>query len=98
MTRRVFLALLATGALAGAGLAVVPGIVEARMNPVLRPGPHPVSPRALALHRRLVVADLHADTLLWGRDLLARGTRGHVDVPRLLEGGVALQAFTVVNR
>ncbi len=76
----------------------LPGLVEKRMNRVLRPGPYRVSPRALALHRRLVVADLHADTLLWRRDLLARGTRGHVDVPRLLEGGVALQAFTVVTK
>ena len=98
MARRVLLGLLALGALAGVGLAVVPGIVEARMNRVLRPGPYSASPRSLALHRRLVVADLHADTLLWGRDLLARGTRGHVDVPRLLEGGVSLQAFTVVTK
>jgi membrane dipeptidase len=44
------------------------------------------------------VADLHADSLLWGRDLLARADRGHVDVPRLLEGGIALQAFTVVTK
>jgi len=98
VARRVLLGLLALGALAGVGLAVVAGIVEARMNRVLRPGPYSASPRSLALHRRLVVADLHADTLLWGRDLLARGTRGHVDVPRLLEGGVSLQAFTVVTK
>ena len=98
MVRRVFLALLALAALAAASLAVVPGIVEKRKNRVLRPGPYSLSPRTLALHRRLVVADLHADTLLWGRDLLARGTRGHVDVPRLLDAGVALQAFTVVTK
>jgi microsomal dipeptidase-like Zn-dependent dipeptidase len=98
VARRAFLALVALVALVGAGVAALPGIVESRMNPVLRPGPYAVSARALALHRRLVVADLHADTLLWGRDLLARGTRGHVDVPRLLEGGVSLQAFTVVTK
>jgi microsomal dipeptidase-like Zn-dependent dipeptidase len=40
---------------------------------------------------------MHADTLLWDRDVLARSTRGHVDVPRLAEGGVALQFFTVVT-
>jgi microsomal dipeptidase-like Zn-dependent dipeptidase len=57
-----------------------------------------VSDAARALHGRLVVADLHADTLLWSRDVLARGGRGHVDVPRLVEGGVALQAFTVVSK
>jgi microsomal dipeptidase-like Zn-dependent dipeptidase len=50
------------------------------------------------LHRRLFVADLHADPLLWGRDLRGRAGRGHVDVPRLEEGGVALQVFSVVTK
>jgi microsomal dipeptidase-like Zn-dependent dipeptidase len=79
------------------GFAVVPREVERRMNAVAA-RPIPVTPRARALHERLFVADLHADTLLWGRELLARGSRGHVDVPRLVEGGVALQAFTVVTK
>jgi len=42
--------------------------------------------------------DLHADSLLWGRDLLARGNRGHVDVPRMAEGNLAVQGFTVVTK
>src|SRR2546426_5588069 len=42
--------------------------------------------RSRALHRQLLIADLHADSLLWGRDLLERGTRGHADIPRLIEG------------
>ena len=62
-----------------------------------RPRP-PVSEAARRLHERLLVADLHADTLLWDRDPLVRATRGHVDVPRLREGNVALQAFTVVTK
>ena len=44
------------------------------------------------------MADLHADPLLWGRDLVERGTRGHVDIPRLTEGNVALQVFAVVTQ
>ena len=32
----------------------------------------PSSDEARDLHRRLLVVDLHADTLLWGRDLLVR--------------------------
>jgi microsomal dipeptidase-like Zn-dependent dipeptidase len=68
------------------------------MNTVLRQPPYPASERAVELHRKLLVADMHADTLLWDRDLLSRSTRGHVDIPRLLEGGVALQAFTVVTK
>ena len=51
-----------------------------------------------SFHRDLFVADLHADSLLWDRDLSKRGDYGHVDVPRLIEGNVALQAFTVVTR
>ncbi|HWX24158.1 MAG TPA: dipeptidase, partial [Vicinamibacteria bacterium] len=60
--------------------------------------PTVVSEAACALHARLHVADLHADTLLWCRDILERGRWGHVDVPRLLDGNVAVQAFTVVTK
>lgn len=54
-----------------------------------------VGPRAEALHGTSFVADLHADSLLFGRDLLERSTMGHVDLPRLQEGGVALQIFSL---
>ena len=54
--------------------------------------------RARALHARRSVADLHADSLLWGRDLLERSDRGQVDVPRLIEGNVALQVFAATTK
>jgi microsomal dipeptidase-like Zn-dependent dipeptidase len=54
--------------------------------------------RARALHLDLWVADLHADSLMWNRELDERHERGRVDVPRLIEGGVALQAFTIVSK
>ena len=54
-----------------------------------------VGPIAEALHGTSFVADLHADSLLFGRDLLERSTMGHVDLPRLQEGGVALQVFSL---
>ncbi|MDO5625134.1 MAG: dipeptidase [Pseudomonadota bacterium] len=73
-------------------------VVAARMNPVQTPPPYRVSEPARALHQRLFVADLHNDLLLWDRDPLARGTRGHSDLPRLLEGGVGLQVFTAVTQ
>lgn len=66
------------------------GIVERRRNRVHRRGPYRASARAVELHRSLTVVDLHADSLLWGRDLRRRAGYGHVDVPRLVEGGVAL--------
>ena len=88
--------------LAGLGLAAfwmfAPGIVERGRNAVAEHAPYPVSDAARALHDRLVVGDWHADSLLWKRDLLARGDRGQVDIPRLIEGGVALQVFTAVTK
>ncbi len=84
--------------LAAAVRLFVPGIVERHLNTVARRAHRAPSARALALHRRLVIVDLHADSLLWDRDLLRRSSRGHADVPRLIEGNVAVEAFTVVTK
>lgn len=78
--------------------AFVPAQIESARNRVLHASPYPASEKARALHSQLFVADLHADSLLWNRNLLERSTRGHVDVPRLLEGNVALQSFTIVSK
>ncbi len=93
--RRLLLALVV---LIVAAFAVVPGKVDGDMNKVLTTTPPTPSAAALALHTELWVADLHADQLLWARDPLARGSRGHVDVPRLQDGNVALQVFSVVTK
>ena len=77
------------------GLA--PMLVERSMNRV-EPVPVRVTPQARALHRRLSIADMHADTLLWNRDLLDRSGRGQVDLPRLEDGNVALQVFSSVTK
>lgn len=97
MRGRVLIVAGVIGALGAGAAAIVPAEAEKRMNAVA-PRPILVGARARALHARLLVADLHADTLLWDRDVLRRGSRGHVDVPRLAEGGVALQVFTVVTK
>ena len=78
-------------------LSLAPGLAERRMNRVSGRSIE-VSDHARKIHASLFVADLHADTTLWNRNLLARGSRGHVDVPRLIEGGLALQAFTIVTK
>lgn len=86
----------AVGALAAAR-PVLDGVMargERRRNRTPPVPSSPVSERALALHATLRAADLHADSLLWGRDLLAWGDRGHADVPRLIEGRVALQVLS----
>lgn len=100
MKKRILIALVVLVALAAlAFFTVAPAIVERRVNVVLRrERPFEASERARSLHSRLFVADLHADTLLWDRDLLERSARGHADVPRLVEGNVSLQFFTVVTK
>ena len=102
MRRR--LALAAGTAVVGAAAAAGPLLdryvarVESRMNPVTQgPWPEP-SERALALHATLRIADLHADSLLFGRDLVRRSARGHVDVPRMQAGNVALQVFSMPTK
>ena len=78
--------------------AVLPGIVDRRKNTVAE-APHVVvSDSAHRLHQSLTIADLHADQLLWARDPLARATYGHVDLPRMEDGNVALQVFSVVTK
>jgi len=76
----------------------LPPYIEAQRNNVIDHAPFEVSADAATLHDTLLVGDLHADPLLWSRDLTERGTRGQVDIPRLIEGNVALQVFTAVTK
>ena len=75
-----------------------PGMVERSMNQIDGEPLIEVSDEAKALHATLTIVDLHSDTLLWNRNLLSRGTRGHMDLPRLEEGNVALQVFSSVTK
>lgn len=54
-------------------------------------------PAAMDLHRDAVVIDMHSDTLLdvasGKRNIARRSTSGHIDLPRLKEGGVDVQVF-----
>src|SRR5579871_715737 len=64
---------------------------------------------AQSLHAEFPAIDLHADTLMWSRwmgyDLHARHTPplwraafgGHVDVPRMRDGGMGAQFFGLVS-
>ena len=78
--------------------AIGPGVLERSFNQVIPHQPYGVSERAQTLHDDLLIADLHADTLLWRRDPLDRAERGHVDVPRLVDGNVAVQVFAAVTK
>ena len=74
------------------------GRTERRLNRVVDPGPYAVPPPVAAIHARLTIVDLHADSLLLGRNLLARSVRGHLDLPRMVAGNVALQVFGVATK
>lgn len=90
---------MAGGIAAGAvGLGRLAAVLVARRNAVVTRPPYPVEDADRRVHDRLVIADLHADSLLWHRDLRRRSTRGHLDLPRLREAGVTLQVFAAVTQ
>jgi membrane dipeptidase len=97
----VALLVVAIGAAVGltaAVLRLVAWVRATRMNGVRQRPPYQVDDAARRLHARLSVVDLHADSLLWRRDLLRRSRHGHVDLPRLREANVALQVFASVTQ
>ncbi|MDR6833135.1 MULTISPECIES: dipeptidase [unclassified Sphingopyxis] len=97
--RRWLIALLLIVALAAlAFFALAPGIIERGTNQIDDKPLPAVSERAKALHRTLTIVDLHSDTLLWKRDILDRADRGHMDLPRLQDGNVALQVLASTTK
>lgn len=99
MIRRLLLLLVAVLAV---GLVVFftrgAAMADRSMNTLLASAPFTAPPAADSLLRTIDVVDLHADALLWPRDLLERHDHGHVDLPRLQDGHVALQVFSVVTK
>jgi membrane dipeptidase len=89
-------ALLLVSAIGFFGFA--PGYVEGSMNRIDGKPLPKVRAEAIALHKTLTIVDLHSDTLMWKRDMLDRADRGHMDLPRLQEGNVALQVFSSVTK
>lgn len=79
-------------------LWAAPALIAVRLNPTLPEPTTTVPEPATSLHDSLLIADLHSDALLWDRDLLERSGTGHVDLPRLVEGRVAVQMFTAVTQ
>ncbi|RLD24565.1 MAG: peptidase M19 [Bacteroidetes bacterium] len=78
---------------------IVPPIVDKKFNTSTLQPPYKVSEKAQTLYNSLpFIADLHCDALLWDRDLQERHDYGHVDIPRMLEANMSLQAFTIVSK
>ena len=78
--------------------AAGPAIIEKSRNKIDPVALPEITAEAAQLHDTLQVVDMHSDTLMWDRDLLKRSDRGHVDLPRLQEGNVALQVFSSVTK
>lgn len=96
MSRRAIFAVSGLGFVLVAVLVlffVVPGMVENQRNQI-EPVAVVISPEGRAFADNI---DLHADTLLWERDLLGDVARGHVDLGRLQQGGMAIQIFGSVT-
>ena len=85
-----------TLAIVSAFFFVLPKFVDRRLNRVASRAFAAPSGSAIELYKKLWIADLHCDALLWQRDLTQKHKHGHVDIPRLIENNVALQVFTVV--
>lgn len=99
MIRKLVFGVLGVFIITAVGFFVLaPGITERSMNRIDgKPLPE-ISDDARALHATLDIVDLHSDTLLWKRDMLDRADRGHMDLPRLQDGNVALQVFSSVTK
>ena len=98
MRKKFWIPLTLIGAAAIGFFGFLPGYVEGSMNAVDGQPLIKVSDEAKALHKTLNIVDLHSDTLMWNRDLGKRAERGHMDLPRLQEGNVALQLFSSVTK
>ncbi len=98
MRKRIWVPLALIGAAAIGFFGFAPGYVEASMNVVDGKPLIKVSDEAKALHKTLTIVDLHSDSLMWDRDITKRASRGHMDLPRLQDGNVALQLFSSVTK
>jgi membrane dipeptidase len=96
--RKLFWVALFLIAAAIAFFTFAPAMTETSMNKIDGKPLLKVSEEAKALHETLTIVDLHSDSLMWDRDINDRATRGHVDVPRLQSGNVALQIFSSVTK
>lgn len=94
INKKVWLVMALLGGTAVLLFHLIPLIVQKQLNRVVNP---PAGPKPR--HRQPVpVVDLHADPPLWRRDLRQWNPYGHIDLPRLIEGGVALQVFAAATK
>lgn len=98
MRKRIWIPVTALALAAAAFFGFAPAYLENSMNRIDGKPLIPVSPEAEALHRSLLIVDLHSDTLMWKRDLTRPSDRGHEDLARLQKGNVAVQVLSSVTK
>ena len=76
----------------------LPEQTDRALNQITEHNPFKISIDAQQLHETLFIGDWHADSALWSRDLSIDNDHGHVDIPKLQKGNVALQMFTTVTK
>ena len=87
--------------LVGARLTFTYGVaplIDRLLNRVQKQEKETIREETAVFHNQLFIADLHSDPYLWNRNLLRRHNYGHIDVPRLIEGNVALQTVGVAAK
>lgn len=87
--------------LIGVRVALIHGaapLIDRLLNRVQQQKKTTVREETAVLHHQLFIADLHSDPYLWNRDLRRRHHYGHIDLPRLIEGNVALQTVGVAAK
>lgn len=98
MTKKIFYSFAALIIVLLLVVGIAPSVVDKKMNGVLDlPFPELTS-ETQNLHDSLRIMDWHADSLMWKRDILQRTDHSHVDLPKLQQGNVAIQMFTVVSK
>ncbi len=82
-----------------AATLIIPKNLDQKFNTVTLKPKYKISPEAQQLYNSLdFISDMHCDALLWKRDLLKKHDHGSVDIPRMLEANVSIQAFTIVTK
>lgn len=90
---KIFLVVLAVAAIIFFGF--VPQMIDKSMNVVSKKPPFPKQKYYDSIP---FIADLHCDALLWDRNFLQKNDHGHVDLPRMIEGNMAMQVFSIVSK
>lgn len=76
----------------------LPRIIDHKVNGIYPYTTDLTSYKVPDFYKNIDVSDMHADTLLWNRSLLKKSEYGHIDLPRMVKGGMALEVFSVVTK